>query len=119
MPDILAQLTLHGVKTATASAYPAYLAENAPLPQAGLLNVVLDAKGEAVCIIKDTKVSTVPFCDVSAEHAYKEGEGDRSLRAWRDCHRKVFTMELNELDKTFDENMLVVCEEFKVVYPLK
>ena len=33
----------------------------------------------AACVIRDTKVSVVPFHQVSPEHAYKEGEGDRSL----------------------------------------
>lgn len=35
MPNILAQLVLNGKKTATASAFPCYLAEEARLPQTG------------------------------------------------------------------------------------
>lgn len=36
-PDLLAQLTCSGTKTATASAHPFYLYENCPLPQPGEL----------------------------------------------------------------------------------
>ena len=46
---------------------------------------------EAACVIRDVKVSVVPFLQVSAEHAYKEGEDDRSLEKWREVHRRVFT----------------------------
>ena len=81
-PDQLADLVLRGEKTATASAYELYKIENEPLPQAGTFDVILDSQGRAVCIIKITKVSVVPFCQVSADHAFKEGEGDKSLTYW-------------------------------------
>ena len=35
----------------------------------------------------------VPFDEVSKEHAYKEGEGDRSLAYWRDVHEDFFAEE--------------------------
>lgn len=54
---------------------------------------------------------------VTAEHAYKEGEGDRSLAYWRTVHEKVFTDELMEINKQFADDMPVVCEEFKIVFP--
>ena len=53
---------------------------------------------------------------VSEEHAYKEGEGDRSLEYWRKVHKEFFTEELKSLNQEFDENMELVCEEFEVVY---
>ncbi len=81
--DQLADLVLRGEKTATASAYELYKIENEPLPQAGTFDVILDSQGRAVCIIKITKVSVVPFCQVSADHAFKEGEGDKSLTYWQ------------------------------------
>jgi uncharacterized protein YhfF len=31
-------------------------------------------------------------------------------------HEDFFTTEMNTIDKSFDEEMLVVCEEFKVIY---
>lgn len=115
-PDLLAQLTCNGTKTATAPAYPFYLYEDCSLPQPGNYSVILATGGEALCIIKTTQVNVVPFCEVSEEQAYKEGEGDRSLAYWREVHRAVFTEELKEIGEIFSEEMLVVCEEFEVAF---
>ncbi len=115
-PDLLAELTALGTKTATASAYPFYEYEKCELPKAGDHNVILRTNGEAVCVTKTTRVSVVPFMQVSEEHAYKEGEGDRSLTYWRTVHAQAFADELAEINMNFSEDMLVVCEEFQVVF---
>ena len=73
--DELADLVLCGEKTATSSAYELYKLENEPLPQAGSFDVILDSQEKAVCIVEITKVSVLPFNEVSADHAFKEGEG--------------------------------------------
>lgn len=114
--DALAHLVLTGEKTATASAYPLYELEGEPLPEEGEYSVILDSGDHAVCVIQTTKVSVVPFCRVTAEHAYKEGEGDRSLGYWRKVHEKVFSQWLAEAGLEFTPDMRVVCEEFAVVY---
>lgn len=117
LPDELAGLVLAGTKTATASAYDLYEIENEPLPQAGTYDVVLDGQDNAVCIIEVTKVSVVPFNQVSADHAFKEGEGDRSLAYWRQVHEELFTEWLAEAGLVFTEDSKIVLEEFRVVYP--
>lgn len=114
--DLLAHLVAAGEKTATASAYPLYELENEPLPVVGAYSVILDSNDNAVCIIQTEKVTVVPFCEVTAEHACKEGEGDKSLAFWRKIHRKFFTECLNEAGRKFTPEMKVVCEEFAVVY---
>ncbi len=114
--DLLAHLVAIGEKTATASAYPLYELENESLPAAGAYSVILDSKGNAVCIIQTKKVSVVPFNEVTAEHAYKEGEGDKSLDFWTKAHEKFFTECLDEVGLKFTPAMKVVCEEFVVVY---
>lgn len=116
-PDLLAGLTRCGVKTATAGAGPLYELEGEALPEAGEYSVILNSRDEAVCIIRTTRVYTVPFCEVSAEQAYREGEGDRSLDYWRRVHEDFFRAELSEAGLTFTSDMPVVCEEFEVVYP--
>lgn len=117
-PDVLADLVLKGVKTATASAYPCYAAEKAPLPPVGGYNLIVNTKGEAVCITETQKVYTTPFRQVGEEHAWREGEFDRSLQSWREAHAEFFRRELKDIGQEFTEDMLVVCEEFKVVYPI-
>lgn len=72
---------------------------------------------EAACVIRDTKVSVVPFDQVNAEHAYKEGEDDRSLEKRREVHRRAFAPDYQAADLPFDESGEYVLEEFEVVYP--
>ena len=116
-PDTLAELTRKGIKTATASAGPLYELEGEPLPQAGEYSVILGSRDEAVCVIRTTRVYTTPFCEVTAEHARKEGEGNRSLAYWRQVHEDFFRTELAGAGLEFTPDMPVVCEEFEVVYP--
>ena len=117
-PDLLADLVLKGEKTATASAYDLYALEAESLPQEGTFDVILDSQNQAVCIVEITKVSTQPFNQVSAQHAFKEGEGDKSLAYWRQVHEDFFTGCLNEAGMTFTPDSKVVLEEFRKVYPL-
>ena len=115
-PDKLADLVIQGIKTATCSAYDLYQINDEPLPQAGDYSVILNSGEEAVCIIKTLKVYVTDFNKVSEEHAFKEGEGDRSLEYWRQVHVNFLANELASVQKTFNENTKVVCEEFEVVY---
>lgn len=114
--DRLAKLVLNGVKIATASAYISYQIENESIPEIGCYSVILYDNGEAACIIQTNKVSLIPFDEVPAEHAYKEGEGDRSLAYWRKVHRESFTPDYAAAGLEFDEHGLIVLEEFTVVY---
>lgn len=116
--DLLADLVLRGEKTATASAYDLYALEDEPLPQEGTFDVILDSQNQAVCIVEITKVSVQPFNQVSAEHAFKEGEGDKSLAYWRQVHEDCFAEWLREAGLTFTPDSKVVLEEFRKVYPL-
>ncbi len=116
-PDLLAELTRTGVKTATAGAGIWYEIEDEPMPRAGEYNVILNSRDEAVCVTRTTRVYTVPFDQVSAEQAWREGEGDRSLGYWRQVHEDFFRAELSEAGLAFAPDMPVVCEEFEVVYP--
>ena len=115
--DLLAQLVLSGRKTATSSALDLYQLEDEPLPQEGAYSVILDGREEAVCIIRTTKVFVIPYREVGETHAYKEGEGDRSLSYWKCVHERFFRQELEQAGMTFSENMKVVCEEFIRVFP--
>lgn len=116
MADELAELVLCGDKRATTSIYCLYEIENENLPQTGELSVVTDFEGNAKCIIEIKKINVIPFNEVSAEYAYREGEGDKSLDYWRKAHIEAFDMELKEFNMNFSEDILVVLEEFEVVY---
>lgn len=112
----LANLVKDGVKTATSSTKLGYDIENEPLPQVGDLSIVLYDDESPACIIKVTNVSIVPFNKVGSQHAYKEGEGKRTLEEWKKVHFNFFKAEYEEYGYTFSENENCVLEEFKVVY---
>ena len=114
--DELANLVLAGIKTATASTKLAYELDGENLPELGTYSVILFDNEEAACIIRDTKVSVVPFNQVSADHAFKEGEDNRSLNKWREVHRRAFTPDYKAVGLDFDEKGDCVLEEFEVVY---
>lgn len=114
MADELAALVLDGTKTATASNYLAY-EEHEPLPYVGLHNIILDGEGRAVAIVETTSVEIVPFKEVTAEHAYLEGEGERSLEFWRDEHELFFKKELIEVNQDFHDQIPIVCEQFRLL----
>ena len=115
-PDGLAELVKKGIKTATCSAYIFYELEGEEIPKVGEYSIIEDSNENAVCITRTTKVYITTYDEVTAEHAFKEGEGDRSLSYWRKVHEDYFTEELKEIDRPFDQKMKLVCEEFEVVY---
>lgn len=78
--------------------------------------MILDSNDEAVCIVRTTAVSVLPFDHVNEDHAYKEGEGDRSLTYWREVHQTFFAREMKAYGLTFHPSMNIVCEEFTLVY---
>jgi len=115
-PDELADLVNREIKTGTSSAYPLYALEGEPIPAVGEYSVILNSHGEAVCIIRNKVVTALPYREVTEEMAYKEGEGDRTLAYWRSVHESFFACCMKEAGFSFDENMIVVYEEFERVY---
>jgi len=114
-PEELAQLVYDGKKTATTSSYDLYT-QNEYLPQVGNYNIILDGNENPICITKTLVTEVVPFDQVSAEHAYHEGEGDRSLEYWREAHEKFFKEEYKEAGKKFTTDIPCLCEVFERVY---
>lgn len=115
--DELGALARAGVKRATASSLRAYQATGERLPEPGDYSVVTDWEGRPLCLIETTRLEIVPFDRVTAEFAAREGEGDGSLRFWREGHERYFRAEHAALDLPFDENIPVLCEEFEVRLP--
>jgi len=112
----LAKLVISGTKKATASLHAFYEFENDELPKYGDHSIIINWDGVAQCIIKTTNIDIVPFKNVTEEFAATEGEGDKSLNYWKNCHLDYFSREMKEIGKEFNENSLVVCEKFEVVY---
>ncbi|WP_426244408.1 ASCH domain-containing protein [Nocardioides sp. LHG3406-4] len=112
--DELLALVLDGTKTATASALWEF-DEDEQMPERGTLSILLDGAGHPRALVEATDVSVVPFDEVTEEHAFLEGEGDRTLAQWRDVHERYFT-EVAAPERGFSPDMPVVLERFRVVY---
>ena len=74
------------------------------------MTVILDGSGHPRAIIKILEIFQCPFNEISAEFAYAEGEGDRTLTYWRNEHQCYFSRH-----GQFSEDMLLWCERFDVV----
>jgi len=114
--DGLLALVLDGVKTGTASALWDYEASGDELPRAGQLDIILDGAGAPRAVIVNTALAIVPFDEVDEGHAFAEGEGDRTLAAWRDVHERFFTAHAQH-DRGFRDDMPVVVERFRLLHP--
>ena len=78
-------------------------------------SVLTNWDGSEKILLATKKFEIKRFCEVSKEHAYKEGEGDRSLKEWQKIHKKFFQSECSQKGFDFDENTLIACEEFEVL----
>ncbi|UNK71030.1 ASCH domain-containing protein [Microbacterium sp. H1-D42] len=115
--DGLLDLVLTGIKTGTASSVWDYEASGERMPEVGDLSVILDGAGAPRAVIRTTSVAIVPFDQVTAEHANAEGEGDRTLTAWRDIHER-FWRQHSESSRGWATDMAVLCERFALLHPL-
>ncbi len=113
--DALAELVKSGKKTATTSALELYEADESQ-PKVGDYNIILNGSGSPVCITQTERVEIINFDEVTADHAYREGEGDQSLAYWRKVHQQFFEKEYRQAGKTFTNTIPCICETFKVVY---
>lgn len=114
--DELGQLILSGKKTGTSSALWEWEAVGNPIPQPGMISIVLDGLDHPICIIETTEVLVSRFNAVDEEFAHAEGEGDLSLEYWRQAHTKFFSRVLPKFGREFSEDMPLVCERFKIIY---
>ena len=116
MPELATELGLlvrDGPKRATTSKLSSFEEDGEPVPEVGGYSVILDGDGEPVCIIRTTRIDIVPFGQVDEEFAWVEGEGDRSLKYWREAH--IWFFEADDDSVTDDE--LMVLERFDKVWP--
>jgi uncharacterized protein YhfF len=116
LADELGQLVASGTKTGTCSALWEWEAEGSPIPEVGLISIILNGAGKPICIIETIEVTLRRFNEVDAEFARAEGEGDLSLNYWCTAHKNFFSRVLPKIGREFSEDMPLVCERFKLLY---
>lgn len=85
------------------------------MSEVGAVSIVTDGFGFPVCAIRIESVERLRFAEVTAAHAFAEGEGDRSLEDWREVHARYFRAEAAELGLVFSERIELFYERFRVL----
>ncbi len=116
LADELGNLVLSGRKSATCSAVWEYEAKGEPFPQVGTLWLVLDGRGDPMCVVETVELTFRAFHEVDEDFARAEGEDDLSLESWREGHTRFFTRILAPIGRNFSEDIPLICERFRVIY---
>lgn len=111
----LAHLVVKGVKRGTTGWLDAAKKDGSTIPHVGMVSIVTDGFGYPQCAIQTERVDNCRFGDIGAEHAWVEGEGDRTLDDWRAGHLAFFHREAAHLGLTFTEDAQVFFEHFRVL----
>ncbi|MBF8149714.1 ASCH domain-containing protein [Winogradskyella sp. F6397] len=114
----LAELILNSKKQAGSGLYTWYKDANAALPKTGVKHIITDFNGKAKAIIEIRKVDTVPFNQITKEYAELDmGTTIEPLKKWKKAHWDFFATTLEQNGDTPTEDMLIVCEQFKTIWP--
>jgi uncharacterized protein YhfF len=106
LADSLLDLVLSGTKCATCWAE----SQGMLSAEVGKLMTVLDGQGVPRAVLKTVELTKRRFDEVDEAFAYDEGEGDRSLRYWREAHTRYFTRL-----GIYAPDMMLWCERFELV----
>jgi uncharacterized protein YhfF len=118
--DRLVAAVLDGSRCATTGLLQDYEIDGEPLPAVGSRAAVLDSAGRRVAVIEVTEVRVVRLGDVDVDHARDEGEGHRSVAAWRAGHEDYwhgadYRGWLGDPAFTVDDDTPAVLERFRLV----
>lgn len=109
MADELFNLVLKGDKTATSYLYN----KNDKLNKG--FSILTNWDKTKKIILETTKIYKTTFDNVTEEHAFKEGEKDKTLKSWKTIHKVFFSKELSLKGIPFNDNIDIICEEFKMI----
>lgn len=113
----LAKLVRSGQKTATSGLVWELEAKGFGLPNEGDTVVVTDLEGEPSCIIEITEVEVLPFGEIVDEQfAIDYGEGDTSLRSWKEASWPNYSEICRQLGREPTEKMPIACQRFRLLY---
>jgi uncharacterized protein YhfF len=118
MADELGHLIVHGPKRATAGLYLDFEKDLESLPHVGGHVVVIDGKGNPLCIFQTAEIRIGPLSSVDEQFAWDEGEGDRTRTWWLNAHTEFFQRQAEREGFKFTPDIKTVFERFKVVWPL-
>lgn len=107
---------LAGDQRASARPLAALRADGNDVPVRGDLLVVRDGRDRPRAVVEVIEQNVVPFDVVDEHFAADCGEGDLSLRHWRDTHHATFERQARRVADA-DPRLPVVTVRFRLVYP--
>lgn len=113
----LLELVLQGKKRATASSLKSFELNHEPIPKPGDLSIITDFEGNPKCVIETTQIQVIPFKEMTYDICKREGEDD-SLESWIQGHKRFYQAEGKIMGYEFSEDLMVVFEDFKMIYKL-
>src|SRR5215212_11402551 len=115
LSEELLALIRDGRKRAGASLLWGHEADSEPVPNVGEIEIVVDHLDEPSVVTRTTEVEILPFNQVGATFAAREGEGDGSLEYWKKAHWAFFSRECRRIGREPSDTMPVVCTSFEVL----
>lgn len=112
-------LILRGKKKAQSYSLSAQQLQNKPRPALGDFWILSDQNNRARCILQTTSVRLRPLFNIPQSFIELEGNGFKNSEAWREFVWQQFASELEPFGKKPHESMIVVCEEFNIVFQTK
>jgi uncharacterized protein YhfF len=116
LSESLLELIRAGRKRAGTGLLWAYEHDGEHIACAGDIEIAIDHLHRPAVVTRIVISEVVPFCEVTAEYAAVEGEGDGSLEYWRKAHWAFFTRECLRIGRTPCESMPVICSVFDVLH---
>jgi uncharacterized protein YhfF len=119
MATALAELTVAGLKRATAGLLRQFGPGGEAAPVDGGYVVLLDGASKPRAIWRTTEVRIGPLNSVDERFAWDEGEGERTLDWWLSAHRQFFGRRGAAQGFAMHDEIETVFERFEVVWPIE
>ena len=117
MATELAELTVAGIKRATAGLARQFGPDGEAAPVLGGFVVLLDGADRPRAIWRTIELRTGPLNSVDEQFAWDEGEGDRTRDWWLDAHRRFFGRRAAAEGFQIHDEIETVFERFEIVWP--
>ncbi|MGB5952165.1 MAG: ASCH domain-containing protein, partial [Ornithinimicrobium sp.] len=111
-----ARLIRKGLKTATSELLWSYQADRADPPVSGSVSILLDGRGEPVCVVESVEVTVAAFDEVDEQFAREYGEWGGTLESWRERAWEYYCAICFDLGREPCHDMPLVCERFEVLH---
>jgi uncharacterized protein YhfF len=117
MATELAELTVAGIKRATAGLVRQFGPDGEPPPVVGGYVVLLDGANCPRAIWRTTEVRVGPLNSVDERFAWDEGEGERTREWWLSAHRRFFGRRAAAQGFQMHDEIETMFERFEIVWP--